>query len=157
LVAGGTRVELAKAMPLFRRWSGAMPLDTYNRKPVLHVNGEMVFAELAILRLFQQAGWEGRWVDSYRNRFLTGYWPEPSVEELPTPHRDVFEAIRGKVGRTGGCFDVMSWREGTLMFVESKRKGHDRINDNQRRWLGAAIDLGIPIGSFLIVEWDFGG
>ncbi|MGH8013443.1 MAG: VRR-NUC domain-containing protein, partial [Candidatus Binataceae bacterium] len=149
----GKEVEIAKAAPVFSRWAGEMPSDTYGGKPVLELNGEMVFAELAILRLFQQAGWEGRWIDSYRNRFLTGYWPEPCTEELPAPQKVTLDFLRSMSGGTGGCFDVLCWRNGAFLFVESKWKGHDHINDNQRRWLQAALDAGFPPSSFLIVEW----
>jgi hypothetical protein len=131
-----------------------MPSDTFGGKPVLELNGEMVFAELAILRIFQQAGWEGRWIDSYRHRFLTGYWPEPITHELPDAQKSIFDSIQRKAGGMGGCFDVFCWRRGVPLFIESKWKGHDHINDNQRRWLQAALDVGIPIEAFLIVEWE---
>jgi hypothetical protein len=56
LLPSGREIAVAKATPLFRRWAGEAPRDTFNGKPLLEFNGEMVFAELAILRSFQQAG-----------------------------------------------------------------------------------------------------
>jgi hypothetical protein len=51
----------------------------------------------------------------------------------------------------------MCWRGDVPLFVESKWKDHDQINENQRRWLQAALEVGIPIRSFLIVEWTLEG
>jgi hypothetical protein len=48
VLPSGKEVEIAKATPVFSRWTGAMPSDTFGGKPVLELNGEMVFAELAI-------------------------------------------------------------------------------------------------------------
>lgn len=45
-------------MPRFRKWTGKPSHDTYNGKPVLEFNGEPAFAELVILRTFEEAGWE---------------------------------------------------------------------------------------------------
>ena len=94
----------------------------------------------------------GCWIDSYRNRFLTGYWPEPEVKELPALQKAILDFIQSKAG-AGGCFDVMCWRNNVVLFVESKWKGHDQLRDSQRRWLQAALDAGFPLSSFLIVEW----
>jgi hypothetical protein len=149
----GQEIEIAKATPVFSRWKRAPPSDTFGGKPVLEINGELVFAELAILRLLEQAGWEGRWVDSYRQRFLTGYWPEPQTHDLPLLQKAIFDLTQSRAGGTGGCFDVMCWRGNALLFAESKWKDHDRIKDNQRRWLQAALEVGLPLESFLIVEW----
>jgi hypothetical protein len=149
----GRKVTLSKATLLFRKWAGETPPDTFNGKPLIELNGEMVFAELAILRSFQQAGWDGRWIDSFHHRYLTNYWPVPVSEPLPAKQQLVFDRIRSKAGGTGGCFDVFCWRGGELLFAESK--WHDRILKTQTQWLEAALDVGIPIESFLIVQWGF--
>jgi hypothetical protein len=49
---------------------------------------------------------------------------------------------------------VFCWRDGAVIFAEAKRKGRDRIRTTQRRWLEASLDAGIPLDSFLIVEWQ---
>jgi 5-methylcytosine-specific restriction endonuclease McrA len=140
-----------KATPFFRKWTGTVPENTYNNKPVLDFDGEMVFAELAILRAFERAGWEGRWIDSYRNRYRIGYWGENVTKELPAEQR----AILGSIHAKGGCFDVFCWRDGAVMFAESKWKDRDAIRETQRRWLEAALDKRLSLESFLIVEWGF--
>jgi hypothetical protein len=147
----GRIVELPKVTPLFRKWAGEMPFDTFNRKPVLELNGKMVFAELAILSIFKQAGWDGRWIDSYHRRYLTEYWPKPVSEPLQAKQQDLLDRIRTKAGGSGGCFDVFCWRSEEIIFAESKWR--DKILNTQAKWLEAALDIGIPAESFLIVQW----
>lgn len=149
----GREITVAKAMPLFRKWAGSVPDDTFNGKPLLELNGEMVFAELAILRSFQGAGWDGRWIDSFHQRHLIGYWPTPISEPLPKKQQSILDHISAKTGGSGGCFDVFCWRGEDLLFAESKWR--DRLLPTQIRWLEAALDIGIPIESFLIVQWRF--
>ena len=127
-----------------------MPADTFNHKPVLELNGEMVFAELAILRIFQKAGWQGRWIDTYRRKFRIGYWGQNVTEALPPKQRAILDSILSK----SGCFDVFCWREDAVLFVEAKWKSHDAIRATQRRWLEAALDAGLSKDSFLITEWS---
>jgi hypothetical protein len=153
LLPSGREVMVPKATPRFRPWPpDAMPEDRYG-KCVLDLDGEMVFAELAILRIFQRAGWEGRWIDTYGRRYLTNYWPRPVNEPMPAEQQEILDRIRNEAGIDGGCFDVFCWRDRANKFVESKRKGHDHYNRNQRAWLEAALRVNIPVDRFLIVEW----
>jgi hypothetical protein len=39
---------------------------------VLDVNGEQTFAEVAVLRMFQESGWEARWLEAYN---AAAGWP----------------------------------------------------------------------------------
>jgi hypothetical protein len=125
VLPSGREITVAKAMPLFRKWAGEMPDDTFNGKPLLELNGEMVFAELAILRSFQLAGWDGRWIDSYHHRYLTQYWPSPVSEPLPAKQQSILDRIRAKAGGTGGCFDVFCWRPrgNVVCRIEVARQG----------------------------------
>ena len=59
----GKRVEIPLIQPSFRRWAGPPIEDDYGGKPVLEHNGKPAFAELVILRLLEEEGWEGVWVD----------------------------------------------------------------------------------------------
>jgi hypothetical protein len=95
-----------------------MPADTFNHTPVIEFNGEMVFAELAILRIFERAGWEGREIDSYRHKCRIGYWGENVTEPLPPKQFAILDSI--KAGCFGGCFDVFCWRDGAVVFAEAK-------------------------------------
>jgi hypothetical protein len=148
----GVMVQVPKTEPIFELWKGKPLGDTYGNKTVLDSGGEPVFAELAILRIFQRDGWQGVWVDSFRNKFRTDY-PASDVV-LPLERQRLLSGIYERAGSKKGCWDVFCWKDdGTYLFVESKRQGHDRIRDSQRRWLEAAINCGLPTSAFLIVEW----
>lgn len=138
----------------FTAWQGVAVADDYNRKPVVDLDGEPLFAELAILRLLQRAGFSGVWVDTYRGRILTEL---PGVEDavvLPPERRALLSKIEAAHGRRGGCFDVYAWCGEEVLFVESKRRGKDHMTSNQGSWLLAALGVGINIESFAVVEWE---
>lgn len=75
----GRVVPIPKASPLFAPWTGELVSDTYGNKPILNINGKPAFAELAILRILQADGWDGVWIDTYRNSYRTEFWPRNSV------------------------------------------------------------------------------
>ena len=133
-------------------WRGESPGATYGGKQVLDWRGRPAFAELAILWELESDGWTGAWVDSYRRRFLRGYW-DPEAVTIPDEHHWLLKRIHGKTGFPSGCWDVFCWRGDDVLFVESKRKGRDRIRQTQRNWLEAALNAGVPLESFLLVEW----
>ncbi len=148
----GNQVSIPKTQPTFELWKRPPIADTYGGKEVLSLNGEPVFAELLILRMLQNDGWSGVWVDAYRRKYRTSYFPANEVELADRPMA-VLEAIYARAGKRTGCWDVFCWREGgEFMFAESKRQKHDRIRTSQQRWLEAAIQYGLPTSSFLIVE-----
>ena len=68
----GEQISIPKYFLRFDSWKGAPIPNTYNGKAVIDWNGEPVFAELAVLRLFQAHGWDGVWVDSYRRKYRIG-------------------------------------------------------------------------------------
>jgi len=145
-----------KAEPLFTPWPGGPVNDTYGGKLVLELDGKAVLAELAILRILQEDGWSGVWVDTYGKKYRTVYWPK-NREELPPEQRQLLQRNNEGAGSNEGCWDVFCWREEEHLVAESKRHGHDRIRDTQRLWLQAALECNVPLSSFLIVEWSVRG
>lgn len=152
----GTLVGIPKAEPRFLEWQGEFTGDTYGDKPLLDVDGEPMFAELAILRHFQKDGWDGVWVDTFRKKYRTA-WGEASVVRLSGERLQLLKAINQRAGSAYGCFDVFCWKGDRIVFAESKRKLKDSIRETQLIWLEAAIQLGLEPDSFLIVEWSFSG
>ena len=150
----GVSVPVQKYFLEFKEWKGTHIPNTYNGKAVIDWNGEPVFAELAVLRLFQSHGWNGVWVDSYRRKFRVGLPDVVEPIELPQKQRELIDSIRAKTGRSGGCWDVLVWRENVTLFLELKRSKKDRIQSSQNGWLTAAIDLGLTASDFALVEWD---
>lgn len=152
-IPSGNKVLIPKATPIFEKWSVEKVTDTYNNKLVLDFMGEPAFAEIVILKIFQKSGWDGVWVDTYHNKFRTSYWPKNSVE-IPPEHKELLHKIYNESGANKGCWDVFCWKNGLYCFAESKRHGRDKIRDSQRQWLEAAIKCGLPLTSFIVVEWE---
>lgn len=144
-------VAVPKASASFRVWSGARLADDYGGKAALDYEGEPLFAELVILRHFQKAGWQGVWIDTYRRRTLVSLTQEVS---LPPERRALLDQIAARAGNNNGCFDVFAWRDDHVAFAESKRSGRDRIRPSQVRWVAAALHVGVPLESLLVVEWS---
>ncbi len=157
-------VLVPKARPTFKTWHGPTLENTFGGKPVLEYLGEASFAELVILRIFLAAGWSGRWIETYgaprtHPRLLTEWATTGLTSQVHEPISEpsiqaVLKAIARSNGDTySGCWDVVAWQGSRLVFAEAKRKGHDSLNKNQRRWLSAAIKAGVSPDSFLVVEW----
>lgn len=155
-LSSGTLVRVPKAEPRFLKWQGEFTEDTYGNKPLLDVDGEPMFAELAILRLFQKDGWDGVWVDTFRKRYRTA-WGEKGIVKLPGDKLRLLKTINQRVGSGYGCFDVFCWKGDRVVFAESKRKLKDSIRETQLIWLEATIQSGLEPDYFLIVEWSFSG
>ena len=154
LLPSGGAVKVPKATPVFSQWRGERIEDTYGGKAILDFEGAPVFAELAILRAFQKLGWDGVWVDTFKKRYRVGYWMDNSEIDLPSEQEALLKSIYERVGTRTGCWDVFCWKGNLQLFAEAKRRGRDQIRDSQRQWLEAAIELGLPPTSFLVVEWS---
>jgi hypothetical protein len=153
-LAGSRLLEVAKARVEFRPWTGGPLDDDYGGKQVLDLGGAPGFAELAVLRMFERAGWTGVWIDTYRHAYRRAYWGVPPVVELPAGPTDLLRRIEEANGsRRAGAWDVFCWRDGAHMFVESKRSGHDRMRSTQIAWLDSALRIGLSPEDFLVVEW----
>src|SRR6516225_10981891 len=99
----GKSVAIPRCSYLFTLWRGTPIRDTYGGKAVLNSEGKPVFAELAILRVLEKAGWDGVWVDTYRRKFRRSM-PSESCE-LPSHALELYERIcRANGRRTSGCF-----------------------------------------------------
>ena len=63
----GREIEIPKATPTFYPWPDHRPplTETFGGKPVLSFGGRPMFAELVVLNMFLDAGWQGRWVETY--------------------------------------------------------------------------------------------
>ena len=154
LLPSGGLVAVPKATPAFDKWTGERIEDTYGGKPILNFDGEPVFAELAILRAFQNSGWDGVWVDTFKSKYRVGYWGDNSGVNLPSEQEMLLKRIYERAGARNGCWDVFCWKDDLQLFAEAKRRSRDRIRTTQRQWLEAVISVGLPLKSFLVVEWS---
>jgi hypothetical protein len=150
----GRSVDVPTYAPRFARWTGDPPPDIYWTKAVFAHEGQPLFAELIIRRLFESEGWEAVWVDSFKSRFLRGMpiLVEPCT--VPQLQERLLGLLSGGKRFPSGCWDVFAWRGDTVAFAEAKRSKRDRPNANQCRWLDAALSNGISLSQFMFVEWD---
>ena len=155
-LSSGAQIPIQKYFLTFDPWKGTPIPNTYNGKAIIDWNGEPVFAELAVLRLFQSHGWDGVWVDSYRRKFRVGLPDVADPVELPEKQRLLIDSLRAKTGRSGGCWDVLVWKGDATFFLELKRRKKDNIQSTQTEWLTEALSSGLAVSDFMLVEWDFG-
>jgi hypothetical protein len=124
-------------------------------KPQVLLDGRALFPEIALLVLFQKAGWSGVWVDPAHHRH---YDKMPNVSKgvgLDTRVASVLAKVNAAAasGRRASCWDLVLWDGRTVLFVDvapgSAVPGHARI-----AWLDAALRTGLSSGQFLVVEWE---
>jgi len=159
----------------FAKWQGKPFADDFGKKSaaMIDLNGEHLFAELAVLRLLQQDDWEGRWVNTYSGggevwKYLTDWQDVPRAEQKTRPIQDdaprqLLARIAGfnKPRRYKGCWDVFAWRSTDVAFLECKRtapKYTDVVSKEQEEWLRSALFLGderVSLNSFCFVQWDY--
>lgn len=151
----GTVVQVPKTTPTFQPWHGPKLPDTYGGKAVLDCDGEALFAELVVRKLFVQAGWDGVWVDSYSRKYRKSFTPE-GIVELPDGMSRLLDCIYARAGNRNGCFDVFCWRGQDYIIAECKKCSEDQLRTSQKLWLQSALACGVPRESLLIVEWTVG-
>ncbi|MCB9169971.1 MAG: hypothetical protein H6594_06415 [Flavobacteriales bacterium] len=164
MLLGDAPIPLCR--PVFAHYTGSKTVHTFGGKDLLDVDGRPQFAEVAILRLFEADGWQGRWVETYGHMHAPALWREwkpggPGAQaHIPIEEawvKDKLQAIAQANGGTySGCWDVLAWKGDRLVFAESKKQRKDRIRDTQVRWLDAALQRGLRPEDFLLVEWALG-
>lgn len=151
LASGAVHVQ--KFSWRFRLWAGEPIGETYGGKAIVDSEGSPVFAELAMIHVLEEHGFDGAvWVDSYRGRFRNAM--APAVCTLPAHALQVYDRIVTINGGRRGCWDVLAWSAVDVAFVECKRKGQDHINSNQVKWLESALRAGLRLEDFAICEWE---
>ncbi|OGI73949.1 hypothetical protein A3D42_00680 [Candidatus Nomurabacteria bacterium RIFCSPHIGHO2_02_FULL_41_18] len=153
-LSSGEQISIQKYFLNFNKWGGSPVPNSYGNKAVIDYEGEPLFAELAVLRLFQSNGWDGVWVDSYGRKYRTGLPGVVDPVEIPIKQKELIDSIQKKIGRSGGCWDVFVWKDNTLLFIELKRQKKDVIQDSQREWLEYSLAHGLHFNNFAFIEWD---
>ncbi|MCA0199885.1 MAG: hypothetical protein LCH56_03485 [Proteobacteria bacterium] len=127
----------------------------HGTKPVVDHAGTACFAEIALVGLFEEAGWRAVWVDSWKSRYLrampgarTASVPEAEIRAIPA-------LARHATGFTkfGGGWDVLAWKNDAVVFCDAKRIKKDSIKPNQIEWMHARLAEGARPENFLIAEW----
>jgi len=149
-LSNGESVAVAVKRMSFQRWTGVMPASDWNGKPVVGPP-HRPFSELQILASREFDGWKGAWV--YRPRQFLSSWEPRAFIQPPAKMLALHDQLLSLVGRTSGCWDLFCWRNGKVLFVESKWPDlGDKVKQSQVAWLQAGLSSGLVPSAFLIVE-----
>jgi hypothetical protein len=159
-------VIVPKCVITFDKWLGEPVTETFGGKAIVDLHNKPMFAELAIMFHFIFDGWDSRWVETYargnKEPICLSEWKDDKYKNqvnVPFANDDLMQMIReiakGNANSFNGCWDVLSYKDGNVLFSESKRRKHDRLRQTQNNWLKAALAYGLKPENFLVVEWDF--
>ena len=157
-LSGDKTVSLPVAKPAFRLWGGAPVNFDYGNKPILNYRNEACFAELVILRILLEHGWDGVWVETYGGthylRSMPQAWSLKSEHvSIPQDKEDFLKKI-WTTAKTTACFDVFVWKGNRFVLLEAKRVGKDKLTSAQVKFIEGALACGVPVDSLVIVEWS---
>ena len=125
--------------------------STYTIKPLVDVDSESVFGEIAIIRWLAKDGWSALWADTFHGRKFWRDMPHRSESiEPPSPVRDLYNHIAELKGGPSGCFDVVAWRASQILWLEYKGP-RDKPNQNEALWIDAAMRGGVTADDLVFV------
>lgn len=146
--------EVQTSYHTFEKWTGNPITDTYGGKAVLAFKDKPLFAELVALEIYKESGYDGVWVDTYRNKYRIGLPENSESVILPDEIKEKLQAIIEHNKTSNGIWDLLLWNGEELKFVELKRKRKDAIRETQIKFLVSALAVGFSLHQFEILEWD---
>lgn len=138
-------------------------------KILVNFDGKPMFAELAIRQILDNNGFDARWVATPsrlpENMLYLTDWVDKGKRfddnQITVPlnyecqrEMEHIKQIRGDGQTYKGCWDIVAWKNQKIHFIETKHKGKDRPNKNQKSWYLAARKVNIPKENLLVVEWE---
>ena len=149
----------------FNVWKGKAIKNTFGGKVLVDVNGKASFAELAIVDYLKRNGWNARWIETYgrppMDPFMLTEWNDVCYREqihVPITDVEISETLVGIAKLNGnkfsGCWDVIAWKNGYILFLEAKRNRRDCIRLSQINWLKASLAYGLNCNNFIIIQWN---
>jgi hypothetical protein len=147
-------IRLPHCYPIFTEWSGPRPAFSFGGKKFLNYRGTPVFAEIYVLRLLQEQGWDGVWISSLSRKLLRDMPTDTNLSNGVTLPCERHAMLNKVAWSSGGCFDVFAWRGDDVLFCECKHHKTDVLRDAQLRWIDVALDGGLGANNLLVAEWD---
>jgi len=166
--------DVAGVFLRFPHWEGAPFADDFGKKAagMVELDGEHTFAELAVLRLLEREGWNGRWVNTYSGKgevwkYLTRWDDVPRTDqrnrviEEADPRVVLAGVAKHNRKRYAGCWDVFAWRGDDFAFLQTRRgapAAKAELGAAQAEWLHNALlfgDARITLASFAVVHWEY--
>jgi hypothetical protein len=128
----------------------------YSARPLVLVDKQATFPELALLALFKGAGWLGVWVDGQHRKYFDRMPNQSKGISLDTYVNQSLARIAENNGKSkAGCWDLVLWADRSLVFVSVLAAGGvPGISEARIQWLAAAIRSGFSPQQFICVEWD---
>ncbi|MDD4761349.1 MAG: hypothetical protein PHU66_11155 [Bacteroidaceae bacterium] len=159
------KYQIPKSNVSFEKWTGKPIRNNFGEKTLLNVDSKVSFAELAIVGLFVNEGWEARWVCTYgrgkQNPLFLKEWKDDNLKNQENSLikevwvMDLLNEVASLNGNFfSGCWDVVAWKDDEIVFAESKRKKKDSIRQTQTNWLEAGLKSGLTEENFLVIEWN---
>ena len=125
--------------------------STYTTKPLVDVDGESLFGELAIVRWLAKDGWHALWADTFHGRKFWRDMPHlADPVEPPAKVRNLYARIAHLKGSASGCFDVVGWNNDRIIWLEYKGP-KDKPNRNEGLWIDAALRAGVHVEDLVFV------
>jgi len=129
----------------------------YSAKPLVLVEKQVAFPEIAVLALFKKMGWEGAWVDVQHHKFFDRMPNQSKGMSLGAHANQSIARIAAYNDNSRvGCWDLVLWSERAVAFaaVVDGAQGA-AIGQTRTRWLAAAVKSGLSASQFVVVEWDY--
>ncbi len=128
---------------------------TYAVKPLVMMDKQAMFAEIALLGMFMRVGWAGVWVDVAHRKFFDKMPNQSKGASLePYLNQALARIASNNAQGRSGCWDLILWANRTVVFVQLTG-AHEEIRRPHIAWLGAAMKSGFTPAQFMVVEWDY--
>ena len=124
---------------------------SYTSKPLVLMDDEAMFGELAIVRCLAKDNWDAFWADTFHGRRFWRDMPTTSDPvDPPLLIRELYTAIAHRKQGLAGCFDVVAQRGTRIIWLEYKGPD-DRPNRNELCWIEAALGAGVAESDLFFV------
>jgi hypothetical protein len=140
----------------------SMGLDrAYAAKPLVMVEKQAMFPEIACLSLFKRTGWDGVWADGTHRKYFDKMPMQSKGTSLDTYVNQLVSRIADNNGKSkAGCWDLILWDHKTLVFVAVAPAAPDgpatpAVAEAGARWLAAALRTGLSANQFAVVRWAY--
>ena len=161
----GNRISVPKIRRRYRGWTDDPLAHDLRKGRPINFDGQPKFAEVVTVKLAELSGWDARWVQTYGTprtdpHLLTDWQNDRVSNQQHTPITDAYvrtqlNSIVHENGGYAGCWDVVLWRQQTILFIDCKRSRQDRTKANQIKWMRSAFRVGFQPEQFIVKEWTF--
>ena len=129
----------------------------YSARPLVLVEKQPAFPEIALLGLFVKSGWQGAWVDLPHRKFFDKM---PNISKgisLSTHANQVVSRVTEANGQSrAGLWDLILWQDRTVVFIRVVGRDADPSDDAAHaRWLAAGLRAGLSASQFVVVQWGW--